>query len=67
MNQVPVVTHQRNVCSFISSRDLSKIEKPMRPGRKTMEEWLKMIAENQFRLEEIENGTAYKTLIGQRV
>ena len=67
MNYVPVVTHQRNVCSFISSRDLSKIEKPMRPGRKTMEEWLKMIAENQFRLEEIENGTAYKTLIGQRV
>jgi hypothetical protein len=39
----------------------------MRPGRKTMEEWLKMIAENQFRLEEIENGVAYETLKGQRV
>ena len=39
----------------------------MRPGRKTMEEWLKMLAENQFRLEEIEDGTAYKTLKEQLV
>ena len=67
LNYVPAITHKRNVASFISSRDISKIEKPMRPGRKTMEEWLKMLAENQFRLEEIEDGTAYKTLKEQLV
>ena len=67
LNYVPAITHKRNVASFVTSRDISKIEKPMRPGRKTMEEWLKMLAENQFRLEEIEDGTAYKTLKEQLV
>ena len=62
MNMVPAITHQRNVASFITSRDISKIEKPMRPGRKTMNEWLKMISDNQFTLEEIGNGLAYEVL-----
>ena len=66
-NYVPVFAEANSVMGPVTSRDISKIEKPLRPGRKTMEEWLKMLAENQFRLEEIENGTAYKTLIGQRV
>ena len=61
LNQTPAITHQRNVASFITSKDISKIEKPMRPGHKTVNEWLKMITENQFTLEEIENGIAYKT------
>ena len=34
----------------------SKINKPMRPGRKTVEEWLKFVVENQFTLQEIEDG-----------
>ena len=34
----------------------------MRPGRKTVEEWLKFVVENQFTLQEIEDGVAYKTL-----
>ena len=65
VNMVPVFTHQRHVCSFISSKDLSKIEKPMKPGHKTMNEWFKMVADNQFTLEEISNGTAYELLKGQ--
>jgi hypothetical protein len=39
----------------------------MRPGRKTMNEWLKMVVENQFTLEEMRNGTAYRTLKEQNV
>jgi len=62
MNMVPAITHQRNIASFVTSRDISKIEKPMRPGRKTMTEWLRMVADNQFTIEEISNGTAYENL-----
>jgi len=39
----------------------------MRPGRKTMNEWLKMVVENQFTIPEIENGTAHRVLQGQLV
>ena len=65
VNMVPVFTHQRHVCSFISSKDLSKINKPMKPGHKTMNEWLKMVADNQFTLEEIGSGIACQTLKSQ--
>ena len=67
LNGVPVICHQRNICSFISSKDIKYIKKPMRPGRKTMNEWLKMVVENQFTLEEMRNGTAYRTLKEQNV
>ena len=39
----------------------------MRPGRKTITEWLKMIAQNQFTIPEIADGTAYRTLQEQNV
>ena len=65
MNMTPAFVHQRNVCSFICSQDISNINKPMRPGRKTMNEWLKMVADNQFTIKEIEDGTAYKLLKAQ--
>jgi hypothetical protein len=32
-----------------------------------MNEWLKFVAENQFTISEIANGTAYKTLQEQQV
>ena len=67
LNQVPAITHQRNVASFITTRDISKIEKPMRPGHKTINEWLKMVAENQFTIGEIEDGIAYKIMKEQLV
>jgi len=67
MNMTPAITHSSNICSFITTRDLAKIEKPMRPGRKTMNEWIRMVAENQFTIEEIEKGIAYETLQHQLV
>ena len=39
----------------------------MRPGHKTINEWLKMVAENQFTIGEIEDGTAYKIMKEQLV
>ena len=62
MNRVPAITHQRHVASFVTSRDISKIEKPMRPGHKTINEWIKMVADNQFTIQEIEDGVAYEIL-----
>jgi hypothetical protein len=46
----------------VTSRDISKIEKPLRPGRKTIEDWLKFVAENQFTLKEMASGEAYEIL-----
>ena len=62
LNKVPVICAGTNVAYPVSGRDPSKINKPMRPGRKTVEEWLKFIVEHQFTLQEIEDGVAYKTL-----
>jgi len=66
MNRVPAFTHGKNVTTQVTSRDITKIDKPLRPGRKTMEEWLKYVVENQFTIEEMENGTAFKTLLEQK-
>ena len=65
LNRVPVFAHGNSVMAPVSSRDLKFIEKPMKPGHKTMDGWLKFIAENQFTLNEIENGTAYNILKDQ--
>ena len=50
-----------------SLETLKFINKPMKPGRKTINEWLKMVVENQFTIGEIETGIAYKTFQGQMV
>src|SRR6056300_490900 len=65
LNQVPAFTHQLNVTSQITSRDITKINKPLRPGAKTVNEWIKFVVENQFTIPEIENGVAYNTLLKQ--
>ena len=62
LNYVPVFAEANSVMGPVTSRDISKIEKPLRPGRKTMEEWLKFVAENQFTLKEMANGKAYEIL-----
>ena len=62
LNKVPVICAGTNVAYPVSGRDPRKINKPLRPGRKTVEEWLKFIVEHQFTLQEIEDGVAYKTL-----
>jgi len=65
MNMVPAFTHQLNVTSQITSRNITKINKPIRPGRKTINEWIKFVVENQFTIPEIESGLAYETLMKQ--
>ena len=61
-NYVPVFAEANSVMGPVTSRDIKKIDKPLKPGRKTMEDWLKFVAENQFTLKEMANGTAYETL-----
>ena len=41
---------------------INLVEKPFKPGRKTVEEWLKMVANHQFTIQEIEDGLAFDTL-----
>lgn len=67
LNKVPVFTHDNNIASPISSKNLKFIEKPMKPGHKTMAGWLNFVAENQFTIDEIRKGVAYKTLMEQKV
>lgn len=67
LNRVPVITDGRNVSWAVASRDPKYIERPFRPGKKTVLEWLKFITEQQFTLDEIENGIAYKLLNQQGV
>ena len=62
LNYIPVFAEANSVMGPVTSRDISKIEKPLRPGRKTMEEWLKFVSENQFTLKEMASGVAYETL-----
>ena len=62
LNYIPVFAEGNSVMGPVTSRDIKKIEKPLRPGRKTMEEWLKFVAENQFTLKEMANGKAYEIL-----
>lgn len=62
LNMTPAITHKSNIASLVTSRDVKFVNKPFKPGRKTIDEWLKMVAENQFTIPEIEKGIAYKTL-----
>lgn len=62
MNKVPVICSARNVASAVSGKKPRLVSKPFRPGRKTVEEWLKCITEHQFTIQEIEDGLAYKVL-----
>ena len=64
-NMVPVFTHHSNVCDFISGR-IDDIEQPRKPGRKVMNNFFKMIADQQFTLDEMGSGVAYEILKKQR-
>ena len=65
LNMTPVFAHKRNIVSFIAGQHIGKIAKPLRPGHKTVNEWLKMVVDNQFKLSEIADGTAYEMLMQQ--
>ena len=41
MNMVPVICHTDNIVSPVASHDLKFVEKPLRPGRKTIHECFK--------------------------
>jgi len=62
LNMTPAFTHQKNVASLVTSRKINKINKPFKPGRKTVQEWLNMIANHQFTIQEIEDGLAFDIL-----
>jgi len=62
LNMTPAFTHQRNVAALVTSRRIDKIEKPFKPGRKTVQEWLNMTANHQFTIQEIEDGLAFDIL-----
>ena len=61
LNKVPVVTHQNNVCYNVSGK-LEGINERRMPAREDMTVWLRSVANNQFTLQEIEDGTAYEVL-----
>ena len=55
LHQTPIITEGRNVASPIAGQDISKIEKPLRPGRKTVTE-LRFVQHSIY-IGEIRNGT----------
>ena len=61
LNKVPVVTHSSNVCYSVSGR-LEGINERRMPAREDMTVWLRTVANNQFTLQEIEDGVAYEVL-----
>ena len=67
MNMTPVICHDKNVCSPIASTDLKFIEKPFKPSKKIITEWMKFVVENQFTLPEIESGKAFEVIRKQIV
>ena len=61
LNKVPVVTHSNNVCHKVSG-PLAGINERTMPAREDMTMWLRSVANNQFTLQEIEDGLAYEVL-----
>ena len=62
LNMTPAFTHQRHVASLITSQRIEEVEKPFKPEREKVEEWLNMVANHQFTIQEIEDGLAFDTL-----
>jgi hypothetical protein len=62
---VPVVCDGRNVAWPVSTRFIQFINDPLKPTKDNVNEWMKLLANNQFTIEEMKNGTAYKVLSKQ--
>ena len=62
LHYTPVFCDKGNVAASVSSQDFTSIEDPFKPEATTITEWLYGLCNNQFNLEEIEDGTAYETL-----
>ena len=65
INGVPCITDKKNVANFVSSQDISKINLPFKPDNNEINKWMKMLSYNQFTIQEIEDGIAYKCLKAQ--
>ena len=57
LNKVPVVTHSNNVCYPLSGNTANIENRTMKP-REDVTVWLRTLANNQFTLQEIEDGLA---------
>ena len=62
INQVPVLTHSKNVAFDVSINNLPNINKPFKPSREVIDPWLNMLSHNQFTIPEIEDGMAFRIL-----
>jgi len=62
---VPVICDTRNVAWPVSTRYMEFINDPLKPTLNNVNEWLKLLANNQFTLKEIESGLALVTLSTQ--
>ena len=65
LNMTPGFSHTRNVASSVTSDNYNLIEKPFKPDRRIIDEWLNTIANHQFTIQEIEDGLAFDILKAQ--
>jgi hypothetical protein len=61
LNKVPVVTHSNNVCYPLSGNTANIENRTMKP-REDVTVWLNTVANNQFTIQEIEDGIAFDIL-----
>ena len=62
---IPIITDTRNVAWPVSSRYIEFINDPLKPTHDKVKNWLKLLANNQFNLKEIEDGTAFNIISNQ--
>lgn len=59
---VPNISYGINAGHHIGKNSLKNIKSPKKPDDKEVNKWLSVLANNQFTLDEIGNGTAYNVL-----
>jgi len=65
LNMTPAFTHQNHVASLITGQKIEEVERPYKPEREKVEEWLNMVSNHQFTIQEIEDGLAFDILKAQ--
>ena len=65
LNMTPAFTHQKHVASLKTGQKIEEVERPFKPEREKVEEWLNMVANHQFTIQEIEDGLAFDILKAQ--
>jgi len=62
---IPIICDTRNVAWPVSTRYMAFLNDPLKPTINNVNEWMKLLANNQFTIEEMENGTACEVLSKQ--